>query len=92
MREPAEISETAQLNTVVDWSRNPRTRHSVEKQVYKHVLRREEENQKGKVYKYFSYGNVVSKKEFEKAQKKGATGTYACYYCDLVYYLDIYWQ
>lgn len=89
---PPEITETAQLNKIVEWSFSQPNKLNI----YKHVLRREEENDNGEVYKYFTYGREISEEEYETFMKDETLikfhRPYACYYCDLVYYLDIYWQ
>ncbi len=78
------------LDVLLEWSQQP---DNLNKKVYRHKVRRSEENI-GRIDRYWHYGVVITKEQFEEPRPSGADpqGWYTTNYCDLVYYLDIYWQ
>jgi hypothetical protein len=75
------------LDALVEWSKK-----NEGKKIYKHLHRTEQENvDNNRVYKYFFYGQIISKEEYEDSCKRGAD-VYFVPYCELVDYLDIYFQ
>ncbi len=75
------------LDALLEWSQQL---DNLNKKVYRHKIRRVEENISDRVYKYFRFGEEVSKEIYD--QLIPGMGIYKVHYCDLVYYLDIYWQ
>jgi hypothetical protein len=62
--------------------------------VYKHTVRHEQENERDEIYNYFQCGQIITKQVFDelKNNKNCQFPPYAIPYCDLVCYLDIYYQ
>ena len=72
------------LDKLVEWSQDNNYR------IYIHKIRHIEENDSNEIYKCFRYGAEIPREQyFENLRKEGY---YAVYYCELVSYLDIYYQ
>lgn len=73
------------LNALVEWSKGKNV------SIYRHKLFRAEENISDEVYAYFHFGQKVSKEQYESL-KNHSQSSYVIHYCELVEYLDIYYQ
>lgn len=70
------------LDKLVEWSQGKNIT------IYSHNSYTQEENVgEDGIYAYFRYGQKITKEEFEADDE-----AYSVPYCDLVYYLDIYYQ
>ncbi len=88
-------TESLLLDKIVEWSKTDKEQQVAfdeeygviscrKKQVYKHILRREQENiSKDRFYDF---------KGFNDANYWYNVSPQKIPFCDLVYYLDIYWQ
>lgn len=80
---------TEVLDKIIEWSRQE---GNLNKKIYRHKLRTEQENvDNNNVYKYFTYGSAITKEDYE-ARKAEGRDAYFVAYCELVDYLDIYYQ
>ena len=98
------LSENSEeiLNKLVEWSNNYMTPTKDgcllairEKPViYKQQVRYEQGDETEEIYAYFQCGAKITKEEFDKlkSNKDCPFPPYAIPYCDLVCYLDIYYQ
>lgn len=80
------------LNKLMDWSQEW---ENLEKKIYKHKIKYLEENHSDRVYKYFYCGRIIEKEEYDELLKNPENclaKPYQVNYCDLVCYLDIYYQ
>ena len=88
-------SEQKILDRLVEWSSEQRDDpNNPVRNIYKLFLRREEENVSKDRCKYFHEGKEMTKKFFQQLQNafSDSSDLYCFYGCDVVYYLDIYWQ
>ena len=90
-------SEQKILDTLVEWSSKERYDYSNPvRDIYKFFLRREEENVSENRRKYFheGKGKEITKEFFSMLYNalSDSSDLYCFYGCDVVYYLDIYWQ
>lgn len=82
--------DSSVLDALCVWSERPDNKG---KRIYKNKLVRKEENIRDDVYKYFSFGVEISKEEYDSRMFWHGMGRpYKVYYCDLVYYVDVYYQ